>query len=35
MDEQDDSAEAIAIRPCNLGDRDAMLAIINAAAEAL
>jgi GNAT superfamily N-acetyltransferase len=34
MDEQDDSAEAIAIRPCNPGDRDAMLAIINAAAEA-
>lgn len=34
MEEQDDAANAITIRSCHPGDRDNMLAIINAAAEA-
>jgi GNAT superfamily N-acetyltransferase len=34
MEDQGDTVEAITIRPCDSADRDAMLAIINAAAEA-
>lgn len=34
MEEQRDSVDAIAIQPCDPADRDEMLAIINAAAEA-